>query len=395
MLSMYLCVFVFVAVLSLLSIMKPKLDKTSYMISFGVMTLFLGLRFGQGTDYPGYMCIYEFADMAFDPEFGFLAYYRNVHSEIGWKCLMVLFKATKVEFWVVTLLIALVTMWNIHLGISRFCLKYKTLTLLLLYPTIYLTYYFSGMRQGLAMTIFYGVLLGKLLDKKYIQYVIGVILISTIHSASLCYLIIPIIITINKKIFVFGIMISVLLSFAMTFSPTRELVKNIATTIGASSDYFTMYSISWLSLAERTIMLGIILLLVYQCRHNEKLMERIHPLLRIYIVGFLIYLCMMTNTFVSSRLAIMFKMAEVFLFPIIFEGLQNKLRNYCFIVLLSISTIMTYKNINSCVEQWNYFNGINGWNYPYVSIFNRQDILKYRKEFISGNKDFRESDYLN
>lgn len=381
MLSLYLCVYIFVAVLSVVTIMKPKLDKKIYLITFGVMTLFLAIRFGQGTDYPGYMCIYETASIVFDPRFGFFEYLRKIHSEVGWKCIMVLFQWIKADFWIVTLVIALVTMWCTYQGINRFCLKYRTLALLLLYPTVYLTYYFSGMRQGLAMAFFWGVLLNKLLNKKYLQYVLGVILISTIHSASLCYLIIPVIVLVNRKIFIFGIIVSAAMSLGMLFDPVREIIKIIATTIGASSNYFMAYSISWLSLAERMLMLGLILIVVSQCKDNKELMERVQPLLRIYVLGFLVYICLMTNTFVSSRLAIMFKMSEIVLIPMLLEGVQNKVRNYCFVVLVSISTIMTYKNINSYVDQKNYFEEINGWNYPYVSIFNREDILKYRKEF--------------
>lgn len=395
MISLYLCVFILVAFLSLISMINSKLDKMLYTISFFAMTLFLVLRFGQGTDYPGYMCIYEMSSMALDPNGGFLAYYRNVHTEIGWKCLMVLFRLINADFWHITVLIALFTMWCVHLGINRFCLKYKTFALVLLYPTIYLTYFFSGIRQGLVMAVFFGVLLNKLLNKNYVQYVLGVILISTFHSSSLCYLLVPIIILLSKKFLMIASILSIFVTVGMLFAPVRKLIEFAAIMIGASSDYFTASSINWFSLAERILMLAIVLVLVWQCKNDDELIKRISPFFKIYIVGFIIYVCLITNSFVSSRLAIMFKMSEIVLIPMMLEGVQKKIRNYCFIILVAISTVMTYKNINSYSEQGKYYEDIKGYNFPYVSIFNREDILAYRKEFINYSFNYKERDYIN
>ena len=41
-----------------------------------------------------------------------------------------------------------------------------------------------------------------------------------------------------------------------------------------------------------------------------------------------------------------------------------------------------------------YYEGISGWNYPYVTIFNQEDILKYREEYVNEEHEFREHEYF-
>ena len=390
--SLYIVILGIIAVCTVITLVKPEYDKWLYYVCLAVMTLFLMLRFGQGTDYPGYLCIYETADVVFGPEGSFSQYLNMIHAEIGWKLCMVLFKFFDMDFWIVTAFFAAITMWPTHIAISNFCGKYRVVALLLLYPTVYLTYYFSGIRQGFAMAMFFGILLKRAIDKKYISYVLGVILLSTIHTASLCYLIVPIVLILNKKYFVLGAVLSTVFSMAMILDPVRELITNIAVSIGASSGYFGEPSISWFSLLERFLMLGFILLLYRQVKQREVLQERIDPLLKIWITGFLIYICLLSNSFVSSRLAIMFKMGEFLLIPILLEEAQVKIRNLVVASILGLSALMSYKNINSYASA--YYEGISGVNYPYVSIFNRQNILQYREEFVNEYYDFRERDYI-
>lgn len=392
--SLYLLVFGLVGILTLITMVRSQLDKPAYVIGFSAMTLLLVLRFGQGTDYPGYMYIYEMTNMLFDPKDGFGAYMTRIHSEIGWKFLMIFFQLLKTDFRVVVIILSLSIMWCTNLGINRFCEKHKTLALFILYPTIYLTYYFSAMRQGIAMAIFFGVLLDKLLKKNYVQYIIGVILISTIHSASLCYLILPIALKINKKTFGICIVSGVLFSIAMIFDPIREVIKNIAVMAGASAGYFGTISLNWFSLVERTLMLSVIIVLISRYKDNCDAMNRIAPILRIYIIGFLVYICLFTNAFVSSRLAAMFKMSEFILIPMMIEEIEKKVKYIYVICLVCITSLIVYKNMNSYVAQGKYYESINGWNFPYVTIFNKEDILKYREEFTNDSVGFKESDYL-
>lgn len=390
--SLYLVIFGIIVICAVITLIKPQYDKWLYYGCLAVMTLFLMLRFGQGTDYPGYLCIYETADVVFSTDGSFSQYLNMIHTEIGWKVCMVLFKFLDMDFWIVIAFFAAVTMLATHLAITTFCEKYRVVALLLLYPTVYLTYYFSGIRQGFAMAVFFGILVKRAIDKKYISYVLGVLLLSTIHKASLCYLIVPIILVLSKKIFVLGTILSFVLSAAMILNPIREIIKNLAVSIGASAGYFGEPTISWFSLLERTVMLAFVLIMYLKGKQSTELKKRAVPLLKIYLTGYLIYICLLSTSFVSSRLAIMFKMGEFLLIPMLMEETQVKIRNFIMTAVVALSVLMSYKNINSYAS--GYYEGITGVNYPYVSIFNRQDILLYREEFVNEIYDFRERDYI-
>lgn len=392
MISTYILIFVIIEMAVLISVIKPQYEKVCYCTSLIVLTLFLALRFGQGTDYPGYMCIYEYAETALNPELGFLHYLNNIHAEAGWKLLMVTFKLFNAEFWVVTFWIAIFTMFCTHRCIDKYCLKYKTLALVLLYPTIYLTYYFSGIRQGFAMAFFYGFLVEKLLNKKYMSYVVGVLLISTIHKSSVFYLILPIALMLNKTLFGIGFILSVLLAVAMVVDPIQLIIREIAVSFGISSDYFNAIAVSWISLAERVLMMMLVVVMWLQ-NSNKKIQERALPFLKIYLTGFLLYICLCSNSFISSRLAIMFKMAEIVLIPILLEGkFREDIKRIFVIIFLMISFIMMYKNLNYYSEV--YHDNIGGYNLPYVSIFNQEEILNYRAGARNSYYNFDEKNYI-
>lgn len=186
--SIYIGIFLLLCVSAGFVLIKDKLDKWLYYLDFIILTLFLCLRFGQGMDYSSYHHLYTLAPDTFDMQ----APFWEKHGEIGWQCLMVLGKMFHVEFWVIMSLLSLLTMICVHLFIWDYCEKYKTLALVLLYPTVYLTYFFSAVRQGFVMAVFFGILLKWLLHNRYIPYMVGVLLLGTIHTAALLYLILPV-----------------------------------------------------------------------------------------------------------------------------------------------------------------------------------------------------------
>lgn len=394
MVSLYIIIFLILVMGAFITLMKPNYDRYTYYIGISILTLFLMLRFGQGTDYPSYLCIYENANAVLDSGGSLQQYFNSSHTEIGWKCIMAFFSMLNLNFWWITMFVAAVTMLATHSAINTFCKEYKTVALVLVYPTIYLTYYFSGIRQGLALALFFGVFLKKLIDKKYVLYVLGVLLLATIHSVSLCYLIVPIILLFDKKVFALGSVLSVMFSIGMMFEPMRELLKSIAMAIGAGSRYFGAPSFSVASLAERCLMLGIMLFMYYQNRNQIDSDEKVVALLKIYITGFLIYICLASNQTLSSRMAIMFKMAEFLLVPMLLGNSKMIVRKGCMVFVCIVAAIMSYKNINSYIAQSDYYEEIKVWNYPYVTVFNKSDILLYRDEFIHEVYGLRESDYF-
>lgn len=391
--SLYICVFGLITILTIITLIKKEWDTVCYYIGFFVLTVFLCLRFGQGLDYPSYWSMYQRAEMAMDPTVGFLEYWRSTHGEIGWKFLMVLFKALQVDFRIVVVIISIIMMYCTHKCISRYCVSYKTAAFVLLYPTVYLTYYFSGIRQGLSMSIFYGILLGTLLDKKYIRYVAGVIFLATIHTASLVYLIVPIVLYFPKKVYIVGLAGSALFALSMYLEPVRNVIIYFGSYFGNAEHYLTAMSFSLFSLLERIGMMAIILFLWWRNEKNGVESNEVKvSLMKIYFAGFLMYICLCTNPLVASRLAIMFKMAEFILIPILIENVEDIIRKGCMLLFCFVACLMAYKNLDSYTGSYN--SNISGWNYPYVTIFNYKDILNYREGFVKEAYEFEEEKYI-
>lgn len=393
--SLYICVFGLITILTIITLIKKEWDTVCYYIGFFVLTVFLCLRFGQGTDYPSYWSIYQHAEVALEQGMGFWKYWCMTGGEIGWHLFMVLFKALHMDYRFVIVIVSVIMMLCTHKSIVRFCPIYKTMSLVLLYPTIYLTYYFSGLRQGLSMAVFFGILFGFLLDKKIVRYIIGVILLATIHLASLIYLIVPIALCLKKRVYIFGTIASILFAVCMYWEPLRNVVIYIAGHFGKAANYFGAVSISIFSLLERIGMMIIILLLWWRStKDNNKNNEVKESILKIYYMGFLIYICLCTNPLVASRLAIMFKMAEFILIPMLLEDVEDIVRKGCMLLLCAVCGLMMYKNMNSYAAQGNYRQGISGWNYPYVTVFNYEKILDYREGFVYEPFEFIEEEYI-
>jgi hypothetical protein len=58
---------------------------------------------------------------------------------------------------------------------------------------------------------------------------------------------------------------------------------------------------------------------------------------------------------------------------------RMKIRPIIAFVVIAISVVMFYKNMDSYILQGEYFANIGVFDYPYISIFNKDDIWKYRE----------------
>ena len=79
--------------------------------------------------------------------------------------------------------------------LGRFLKKYvpyQTTGLFLSYPVLIFVYMVSGLRQAMAICIFLGLVLSFYLEKKWIQYVIGVLIAASFHKVGYGWLVLVI-----------------------------------------------------------------------------------------------------------------------------------------------------------------------------------------------------------
>lgn len=332
-----------------------------YKFAFIALTLLLCLRFGQGTDYFTYVRMY---------------YTEESHGEIGYKVVSKLFFHLGIPFEGFIICISLFMMLCIHKAIMKYS-PYKTTSLLLLFPTIYLTYFFSGIRQAIVIAFFIGYMLDWLKNNKMVSYIAACILMATMHTIAL--LLIPLIFI--KWINIRSVLITTGIAFAggfFIYIMPKTWLQYI--NIGAFEYYIDDINISWFGLMERVFMMLLISFLFFTLQRKTGSYLWIRFLYKVYGYGFMLSIIFFPWAMMSSRFGAPMKAVEILLIPILLkENRKWKQLMVCFII--SYTCLMTAKNLASYVIQGDY-KGYNAFTYPYISIFEKDLAKNLRKTYF-------------
>lgn len=353
---MYFIPFIVLSLFTIIEIQEK--DKRHYLFyaAFLFLTIAICLRYGQGTDYFGYMNVFL----------------RRDHGEIGYTILQEVFGALGLPFELLAAVIALFQMLCIQRGIMKYS-PYKLFSLLLMYPTIYLTYFFSAIRQGIVIAFFLGFMLEWLFEDKWLKYVIACIILATFHSSALVLLPLVIIKKIDNKMLWGGLGAAALIGILLFFIPAEWLsfIK-----IGAVQYHIQAIELSPLGLAERTVMFVMITYFYHKTRRNIQIIseEQLRILYRIYFCGYILAVMFFPWQLLSSRMGAAMKAVELILIPV-FACEEKQIRKYIVFFMTAYVLLMTTKNIQSYINQNNY-EGYNVITYPYYSIWDKEEAKK-------------------
>ncbi len=364
--SPYLVLLVFLIMMGIAGF-NPKIENLSYKLSFLILTVMLVFRFGQGTDWLSYNYIYSIAPAEID--FHHFFYSDLVHSEVGWKLICNIFKVFDLDFVHLSIACALVEMF----ALNRFLTENSTnrsLSLVIAYPTVYLTYFFSSMRQGLVIAIFLGMLIGCLRRGKFFRYSLLVLLLSTIHSMALLLLILPFVIRYSVKQ-----MFSVLSVSAAIGICLIPIMPSLMRTIGLS---YADSSISIPAVCYRLLSAAIVYFSYTANEDDDSEFDPEHALLlKLYLAGLSVYALAAASDIMASRLASPLLAIEIAIVPTLLKRSSQRLLPSLVCLVIASSAFMTIKNIDSYIKQGYYVSGITVANYPYISLFNKEDIYRY------------------
>ncbi len=364
---MYWALFICLLAAALLAYGRKRDDRGLYALPFLLLSLALCLRFGQGTDYSNYHFLYE---------------HPAGHGEKGYSWLTQTCRELGLTFPQFIILFSIPMCVFTHRALMKYS-HCRPLSLLLLFPTIYLTYYFSGIRQGFVIAAFLGILLPLLEQKKTLLYLGFCILLASIHTVALA--LIPLVFIVRFKIQHLLVLAGIGLIFGvitLVFPFGLSIINSLADALGIERE-FEQSSIYWLAFAERIVTCAIVIV-IYSCKDTPEDMCRPANFaadvlfLKVYLFGFFVFMLLSANAMLSSRFCIVFKCVE----PILLSSIVHKrlrMRHAVMAMLIALCFLMTWKNINSYIKQGRYSPGINALNYPYVSVFNKKDILKYRR----------------
>lgn len=378
------------ALLEITNMIKPK-TKIFYVFA-GILLFMLCFRYGQGTDYNAYEVQYTSLNSTSSLFINLLD-----HGELGWYALLMSFKRLGCGFPVFLGILSFVMMASTIRVINKYS-PYRILSLLLFYPTFYLTYYYSAIRQGIVLSIFLGFGIQWLIEKKYIKYFIMVVVLLMLHASAVVLFIIPMALVIKDKRPAKYIIAA--LGF-MVVAGYTGILNSLAARFGIHPSYFTV-SISYMAILLRAILFYIVHIMYKASRNELDSENRIEDVMYyIYVVGFIMYIMFAFSGTLSQRMTMPMKGIEIILIPMLAakinncrkEGLISRTKPFLYLgigkssILLVMAVVVLaldvemIKNINSYLVQGNYYDWVNVFNYPYVSVFNKEDIFKYILQF--------------
>ena len=373
-LFIYLCLFS----VSVYSVYNDKrLKKTSICILLFLFVL-SAMRYSLGADYFSYAYIYKAM-----PHNLFEAFRSEIHSEIGFKFLIVLSKNFGLSYEMFLVMIAAVSISFFGIVIIRKS-KYPLISIQILYTAYYLTYINSSIRQGLAMSlVFYGV--HKFyLNNKHKEFAILVFFTVFLHTTAFFILLIYLTMFIYKEIIlkkknrVFQILVAVYILGVVALNATKipyiifiDILK-----LSRLETYFSG-SVNVMALSFKLIwFLFITLMYVYNKKYNDYISKQYYLM---YLTGFLVYLLSMSAP-ISSRILEYFTMFEIILIPFIMFS-KPKLRiKFNFLSILSVLLfVLLIKDINSFTHQEEY-KKTGFFRYRYFSVFDKDRIDNYKEK---------------
>lgn len=371
--SFYFLTFLLLAAGALFTWWKPQYEENVYRGCWVVMTACLCFRFGQGTDYSMYHALYRTIPPVIDLQQGYIC---GFYPEMGWRLISAAFKIFHAPFWVFTMALGLGEMLLLH----RFLKKYvpmKTAGLFMLYPVLFVTYMLSGLRQGLVLCIFLGVLLPFYMEKKWGRYIVGVLIASSFHRVGYAWLVLPIAyylplwaMTVLAGLSVLGgliLQIGAVQQFLVSLMPVYHLKQ-----------FLLEGDISVFATGERLVSFAVLYALYRRKRQRPgKEDKRMELLMKAYMCGVCFYMLMFGSAYYASRYGVIFKMVECALAVgmILDRTCAARLAAVFFFCL---TLLMGCKNLNAMIPEGGYAEmGIYIWNFPYVSVFHQDKILDY------------------
>ncbi len=356
---MYQFMLIWLAIAALIQLFKPeaKINKILFWISVAILTYMQAFRYGQGRDYWGYRIIYTSAPY----KRGFPSYWYTcyVHGEVGFKFLINVFTNFGIPAVVFYGIFGTVIMGFVVAAIKKYS-PYENLSLLLFYPTFYLSYVVSGIRQAMVTAVFLLFALKLLREGKYIKYILVTLICASIHAVALFFLVLLPIKWIREKWILYCVPVVCLAGGIVAFTPIHDWLGTFPGLLR-----LTVVEISVGGLAERTLMFGIITFLYwYGNRKNDK----IAFLYKVYGVSYLVAMAGMTTAYGSQRMTMPLKAVEIILIPLLLAECGMKLyKRILWTGVVGISLIMSLKNLQFYGEDYNAF------TYPYVSIWDDFD----------------------
>lgn len=372
--SFYFLIFLLLAAGTLIEWFLPRYKEITYWICWTITGICVCFRYGQGVDYITYHAIYETIPTVIDLSQGYIC---GFFPETGWRLLSAAFKVMNIPFWIFAMLLGMTEMLLLHRFFKKY-LSLKTMGLFMSYPVLFLAYMISGLRQGLAMCIFLGILVPFYMEKKWIRYVLGALIAASFHKVGYMWLILPAVYYLPVWLMTALTGAAFVIGLVLQIGFVQQMLSGLIPSYHVNK-FLMGGDISFFALAERIVSLGVLFFLYQWCKRRSGTADKQSGLLlKAYMCNVFFYVMMFGNAYYASRFGAIFKILEC-------AVLASLIKDRDFITKLSalfffcLTMLMGIKNMNAIIQQTYYYDPavVKVWNIPYVSVFNKDDINKY------------------
>lgn len=359
--SIFWILFLTVGVSSYLEIWKKnkneKIGRILLIINLCFITLLLMFRYGEGSDYPNYESIYNSFGQA--ENFLSAAISWGYTREIGFFFLNWIMARVGLPFQALLIVIAIAEAPLVYGFLDRYCRGFRCTGLLLLIPSYFFIYQMSALREGLIIAIFLGVLLPLQEKRKWFCYYLIAALCLLIHSLAVVYLLCPLVIRIHERI------LEVISIAAASVSIVVRLILFLLKD-PRGGDLFGMML--------RILMLGAVCVAF----HFIKTDGFSKQLFQIFAFGEIIYFGLIwINSFAASRTFETVRAVGIAVVVTALGRCGKKLVLFWNTIFLLYAGAVFSKNLDMRIKS-GLKDFVRVYNYPYVTIFQKEKIDDYR-----------------
>jgi len=307
-------------------------------ISFGLLFVFLALRYNYGNDYNGYLK--DFMRLSFSD---FTSYSKTTHFELGWTFLCYLFRPFGAKgFFAMTAVLALFNCVVYYRFIQRYVPPsyYWLAVFLYVFNPAFMLTHASAMRQSVAISLFL-ISIGFLHKKNVIGYFICIGLAVLFHLSALILLPVFLLGLFNWKInkATAAGLLSAYIVFIFMGKVFKEPIANFIST------YFERYAIyntqggieigTGMGLLFYTVLFVLILWYgQYQTRENAIVFK-------LAVVSYLL-LPVSLIILMLGRGTMYFQPATIVVMPVVFANIKNVLIRYAVMFALIAITLLSF-----------------------------------------------------
>lgn len=361
--------------------------KSVYYLAITALFAFFSLRYGQGTDYLTYLSIYaNVPPLSQLPAYSAFSYNK---IEIGFFYLISLFRMFHLHYGIFIACIAGFSLFGIHRFIKRFC-KLPIFALTFFFAVYSIVYMESAIRQMLAVSIVLGFVLPWWTSGRRLLPMLGIAAASLLHTSAVLMLVLPLLFWRPRAMFVVewgkkrsAIVLSLLVAAAavINFVDVSGIIALLPPQLEYTvMSYYANRQLSLMPLMNRSVFMLIVLVLGIRAKNDLSDSEKL--LFNLYMVGYAVYLLLMSSDLIASRMNLYLRIVDICLIPLLFDKNRAFVRKtmVALPVMLALFSYLYVKDVRAVMANGQYYSR-NPIEYPYITVFNTGDLMD--KKFVN------------